>query len=370
LSSPDVKVAFVHDWLDSYRGGERVLEALLELYPNAPIYTMFYDRHDLPQTITSRKIIVPALINKFQKSRKLLLPILPRVVESFDLSSYDLIISSSSCVAKGCLPRIGAKHLSYIHSPMRYIWDQRSHYFGKIDKTPILKQAADIMINRLRKWDQTSNDRVNEFVANSHFVADRIKRHYNRSAKVIFPPVNVEDCSQKLVAESDRSFYVAAGAFVPYKRFDLAIKAFMGRKEKLIVMGSGPLEASLKSLAAEASNIEFLVAPPREQFIATLQHAKALVFPCIEDFGITSIEALASGTPVIACDQGGALDYVTEGKTGLFCKPDDLTSLSQAIDKFAKIEFDRRYLQDYARAFSKPNFLVKIRQVIEDMLRS
>ena len=370
LKPTKIRVALVHDWLVSYRGGEKVLEALAELFPDAPIYTLFYQPKALPESLTSRKIIYPRGLNLLRPLRKLLLPILPAAIEAFDLNGYDLIVSTSSCVAKGVLPGPSAKHLCYIHSPMRYAWDQREHYFGRWLKMPIIGMVIEWMLARLRLWDVASSSRVDQFVANSHFVAQRVKRYYGREAAVVAPPVELENYKADAIPLHERKYFIAAGAFVPYKRFDIAIRAFKNRKEKLVVMGSGPMARKLQILAGSSPNIKFKIAPNHQEWITLMRHAKALVFPCVEDFGITAIEALAAGTPVIAANAGGALDYIVHNKNGWLLTPEELTKLGTWLNHFEEQTLDPSQVQSTAANYSKDAFLGKMKREITDLMGS
>ena len=363
------KVAFVHDWLVTYRGGEKVLAELLKLFPNAPIYTLFYDPDAMPDNINMHPIHLPGNVNRFRKWRKAMLPLLPSLIESFDLSDYDLVISTSSCVAKGVIPGPGAVHVSYIHSPMRYIWDQKKFYLSSLRKIPGIHLAIEILSSYLRSWDYTSNHRVDFFAANSHFVKDRIKRFYNRDATVIHPPVTLNvataEVSQKLLEHRKQKgpYFIIAGAFVSYKRFDLAIKACKLAKARLVIAGSGPEEKNLRTLA-DGKNCEFFIKPAAEHWQSLLAGAEAFLFPGVEDFGITPVEALALGTPIIAFARGGALDFVTENETGTFFFEQTPEALADTIKAFAKASFDRAKLQAKAESFSREVFIKKFQNLL------
>lgn len=352
-----MRVAYVHDWLVTYRGGEKVLEALLDVYPDAPVYTLFYKPEAMPESIRKRDVRFPKWLNFFQSFRKILLPLLPSAIESLPLEDYDLIISTSSCVAKGVMTAPDARHLCYIHSPMRYIWDQRRFYLVPHRNYSPREFLIHLMSQKLRIWDVTSNHRVDSFVANSSFVAKRVGRYYGREASVIHPPVSVERFAPRSVVKQD--YFLAAGAFVSYKRFDLAIRACEELGVRLIIAGSGPDESKLRRLAGK--HTEFVIKPDAAQWVRLFQEAKGFLFPGVEDFGITAIEALAAQTPIIALRAGGALDFVKEGLTGIFFDEDSVESLKDAISRFHLRDFDLGRIQTFAEDFSKARFQERIR---------
>lgn len=356
-----MKVAFVHDWLITYRGGEKVLESLLKLFPSAPIYTLFYDRRAMPDSIRQRQVIAPAILQPWQKMRKAMLPLLPAMIESFDLSDYDLIISTSSCVAKGVVPGPTTKHLCYIHSPMRYIWDQREHYLSTLPLPGLTRPLYHLLSTRLRLWDTVSAQRVDTFIANSHFVAQRVKKFYGRSATVIAPPVPQQRFA-KVQALPKQDFFLVLGAFVPYKRLDLAIQACEAQQVPLVVAGSGPEESRLRRLAGK--NTKFVINPSDLEAEKLLATARGFLFPGVEDFGMTAVESLACGTPVIAFDQGGARDIVEDGVTGIFFSEQTPESLGAAIQRLNRHPLTPATLRQKAEQFSEENFLTQIRQLL------
>lgn len=364
-----VKVAFVHDWLVTYRGGERVLEALLELYPEAPIFTLFYDAAKMPSSISTKKIITPPGLAFFGSARKALLPFLPAAIESFDLAEYDLVISTSSCVAKGCVPGPNTKHISYIHSPMRYIWDQKEHYFAGFKKIPLLNWLAEIVATKLRLWDTVSAARVDRFIANSAFVAQRVQRYYRREATVIHPPVDLQGLAPKERAANHTPYFLAAGAWVSYKRFDLAIAACRLAGKKLIIAGSGPMEAQLTAMAS-GKDVEIRKSPSREQWISLMQGAEALLFPGTEDFGITAIEALACGTPVLAHRSGGALDFIEENVNGVFFDSFSSENLAAALKLFDRKRFNTEKVAATATKYSREQFIQRFKEELRSFLQT
>jgi glycosyltransferase involved in cell wall biosynthesis len=359
-----LRVAIVHDWLVTWRGGEKVLEALASIYPDAPIYTLFCKPQILPETLRHRNIIVHPAANRLAFLRKALLPVLPVWIESFDLNEFDLVISTSSCVAKGVIPRPDARHVCYIHSPMRYVWDQRELYLGRVFRLPILGFMARALTTALRVWDVASSARVDLFVANSTFVQQRVRKYYGRGAVVIPPPV---DTNRFITKDSPKKegYLLAAGAFVGYKRFDLAIAACEKLGRKLVVAGQGPLLGSLRGQAGRHTTV--IDAPDDATWRKLMLGADGFLFPGVEDFGITAIEAMASGTPLIALKKGGALDFVREGETGVFFDNETVDSLCDAIGKFDRIKWDISALRDFAGRFSREVFTAKMRATIEEL---
>jgi glycosyltransferase involved in cell wall biosynthesis len=360
-----LRVAFVHDWLVTWRGGEKVLAALLNLYPDAPIYTLFYDSSKMPSEINRRRIVPHPMANGLKPFRKALLPLMPIWIESFSLESYDLIISTSSCVAKGAMVGPHTKHLCYIHSPMRYVWDQRDEYLGKVRRLPLLGFFIEAGCALLRLWDTTSAQRVNVYIANSRFVRHRVRKYYGQEAVVIHPPIEVERFRpHKHVVK--KGYFLAAGALVGYKRFDLAIAACNALKLPLIIAGDGPELNKLKRMAGPT--IQFAVSPDDETWVKLLQEAKGLIFPGVEDFGMTAVEAMAAGTPVIALKSGGALDFMVDTVTGLFFKESNVESLKQALGRFDEHHWNVDVLVRHADAFGTENFIKNIRRQLETLL--
>ncbi|QDV24715.1 glycosyltransferase [Aureliella helgolandensis] len=367
-----MRVAYVHDWLVSHRGGEKVLETLLELYPAAPVYTMFHDARRMPETINSRRIICPRGLWPFRRIRKALLPILPSIMESFPLQDFDLIISTSSCVAKGVIPGPYAKHLCYLHSPMRYVWDQRFEYIGGLKRIPLASPLIQFASSQLRTWDVASQHRVDKYFVNSTFVKKRTEKYYGRhDAEVLAPPIEMVRFSNarqtaRIVAEP---YFLAAGALVSYKRFDLAIEAAQRAGVQLVVAGDGPYLSHLRSQAGPKgrSHIRFEVRPNDQRWDSLLAHAEALIFPGIEDFGMIAIESMAAGTPVIAASQGGALDFIIPGQTGLLFPPNDLESLTKIMRNFRASSIDLPSIQSLETLYGKSRFLNRISGAIQEL---
>jgi glycosyltransferase involved in cell wall biosynthesis len=302
-----VKVAFVHDWLNGMRGGERCLEALCELYPEAPIFTLFYVKGSVSRTI-ERHPIVPSLLSHFPFVARLYryyLPLFPLIIQAFDLRGYDLILSSSHCVAKGITVPPHACHVSYVHTPMRYIWDQYDAYFGQGRCSKIAQFVMSMFRKRLQQWDVQSNAHVHCFIANSYNVAERIQRQYGRSACVVYPPVDWQGFQ---ASHSHEGFYLMVAAFAPYKKVDLAIEAANELGIPLKIIGHGQDEKRLKQMAGPS--VEFLGWQPDHRVRECYTRCLAVLFPGEEDFGIVPVEAMAAGKPVIAYGKGGVLETV------------------------------------------------------------
>jgi glycosyltransferase involved in cell wall biosynthesis len=317
------------------------------------------------QDILEKRDIRTSFIQKFpflKKRYRFYLPFFPLAAELFDLREYELVISSSHCVAKGVIPHPEALHISYIHSPMRYAWNQYFAYFSPEQLSFFSRLFIPPVVHRLRVWDVCSSARVDYFIANSENVAQRIKKYYRRDADIIYPPADT-DFFIPADQEPAREYYLVVSALVPYKRIDLAIEAFNRRRWPLKVVGTGPEYRKLKKLAKP--NIEFLGHVPAQSLRSLYQGAKALLFPGEEDFGLTALEAQACGTPVIACGRGGAKETVIAGKTGLFFLELTVASLESALDKFKGLEFNKAIIRSQAMRFSRAAFKEKMTSYFE-----
>lgn len=348
-----MKVAIVHDWLTGMRGGEKVLEVLCELFPQADVYTLVYMPHKMSDTINRMNVITSPL-QKFpgiERKYRYYLPLMPVMIERFNLTDYDLIISSSHCVAKGIRFKKGIRHICYCHTPMRYIWDMYSDYFGNAS-LPV-RAVIKIFLKYLRNWDIRSSRRVNCFIANSKTVQERIKRIYDRDSIVIYPPVDTDRFYYK-ENEERSDYFLFVGAFAAYKRVDLVVDVFNESNEKLIIIGNGRGFDSIRKNARD--NITFPGWLEDEEMRCYYARAKALIFPGLEDFGIVPVEAMACGTPVIAFEQGGATETVSEGITGTFFNEQTKNSLHEAIKRFDILKFNRNILRDHALKFSRSKF--------------
>ncbi|MBV9493433.1 MAG: glycosyltransferase [Acidobacteria bacterium] len=342
------RVAVVHDWLTGMRGGEAVLEAILDLFPNAELFTLFHFRGSVSEKIEARTIHTSFLQSVAQRvsDYRQLLPLYPRAARSLDLRGFDLVVSSSHCVAKGVHAR-GARHITYCHTPMRYMWDRFDDYFPK--SKPALRLAASALRPWLQRWDRDTRG-VTQFLANSRFVAKRIETYYGRSADIVPPFVDERFLRPPLQNERE-DFHLIVSALVPYKKIELAIES--GRKIEII--GGGPLLRKLQRQAGP--NVRFLGPVSRDRIIERLSRARSLILPGIEDFGITPLEAMALGTPVVALGQGGVLDTVVHGRTGILFEEPMVDSLLRALDAVESRSWDREALRAHAASFSRERFL-------------
>ncbi|MAM63148.1 glycosyltransferase [Maritimibacter sp. UBA3975] len=361
------RVAIIHYWLVGMRGGEKVLESLLRMFPEAEIFTHAYDPSKVSELIRSKTVHLTS-VGRLPFSTRLYqnyLTRMPRALEEIDLSGFDLVLSSESGPAKGVIPAPDALHLCYTHSPMRYLWDQYHVYHAAAG--PLKRALMPRMVHELRKWDVTSAARVDAFMANSTHVQARINKYWRRDARVVHPPVAVDDFAPATAAERG-GFYLWAGELAGYKRPDIAIEAFNRLGKPLYVIG-GP-DKTAKALAATANeNIRFLGRVPFEKLKAYMAACKALVFPGEEDFGLVPVEAMAAGRPVIAMARGGVLDTVVHGRTGLLYEQADAEGLMAAVEAFEAERYDDldpATLTAHARQFDEGNFRRGIASVLRE----
>jgi glycosyltransferase involved in cell wall biosynthesis len=343
-------VAIVHDWLVGMRGGEKVLEVLCELFPGAAIFTLVHNRGSVAQAIERFPIRTSILQHiPFGRSHyRYFLPLFPAAVRGLETRGFRYVISSSHAAAKGVGIGRGAVHVCYCHTPMRYIWDQYSNYFGP-GRAPLpVRAAMGAMVGSLRKWDVATSASVGHFIANSRAVQERIKRLYNRDSTVIHPPVDLGRFEESRLAGE---YYLVVSALVPYKRIDVAVRAFAECSERLVVVGAGPEEKRLRSIAG--TNVEFKGWVPDAALAECYARSKALIFPGEEDFGIAPVEAMACGKPVIAYARGGALETVIEGRTGVFFGEQTPASLLEAVRRFERLSFDGGSIRTHARQFGR-----------------
>jgi glycosyltransferase involved in cell wall biosynthesis len=354
-----LKVALVHDWLTGQRGGEKVLEALAEIFPEAPIYTLFHFKGSQAEAIEKKRIETSFLQKApfLRRHYRWYLPLYPLAVELFNLQDYDVVLSSSHCVAKGVIPPPEALHLSYVHSPVRYAWNQYDAYFSSRRLSPLTRPIIPSRIHKLRIWDVTSSARVDHFVANSRAVARRIEKYYRRSAEVIHPPVDTGFFHPADV-ESPRDFDLIVSALVPYKKIDIAIAAYNRLGHPLKIVGDGPEEKNLRRLAGP--NVALLGGRSSAELLELYRGARLVIMPGEEDFGISAVEAQACGTPVVAYGRGGALETVLDGRTGLLFPDLNPDGILTALDKFRTLEFNTSTLRAHALGFGRDVFKDRI----------
>lgn len=356
-----MRVAIVHDYLNQYGGAERVLEALHELYPDAPVYTSIYDPDAMPAHYRGwdiRTSFMQRLPGWRRHFRRYFL-LYPSAFESFDLSAYDLIISSSSAYAKGIIPRPGAVHVCYCHTPMRFAWRTKD-YVEREAIGGLQGAILPLALTYVRLWDAVTTARVDVFACNSHEVAARIRRFYGRESVVIPPPVDLPPYQPQPGAD----FYLAGGRLIPYKRLELAVEAFSRLGLPLKIFGHGRDRERLERMAGP--NVEFLgwvdEAARRELFA----RCRAFIFPGEEDFGITPLEAMAAGRPVIAYAAGGALETVVEGLTGRFFHEQSAAALAAAVARSRVDSYDPDAIRRHAEGFGAAVFLERMRNLIAD----
>lgn len=358
-----MRIALVHDYLVQYGGAERVLECFSELFPYAPIYTLVYDPAAMHGVFADRDIRTSRLqkLRLARKYHRFFPPLMPLAAEEFDFSLYDVVLSDSASFAKGILTRPETLHISYVHTPMRYAWDDCQKYTQEFGFPRIVKKIVPFAMNAIRLWDRSSADRVDHFIANSTFVARRIKKYYRKDAVVIHPPVTVEKFS---VREKTRAgYFLMVGRLIAYKRHDIAIRAFNALGLPLKIIGRGPELHRLKKMAK--SNIEFLGRVPEEDLPRYYAQCRAFLFPQEEDFGIVAIEALAAGRPVIAYRGGDIVEHLVEGKHGIFFDVQTPEAIVSAVRRFRDVDYDADSIRRAAQPFDREIFKRKIKQYIE-----
>jgi glycosyltransferase involved in cell wall biosynthesis len=361
---PKMRVALVHDWLETFGGSERVLEQLLLCFPSADVFAVVDFLSEEDRKFLKGTKVHTSFIQRLPAARRIFrhyLGLMPIAVQQFDLSAYDLIISSSHAVAKGVLTGPDQLHISYVHTPMRYIWDLQHQYLNYAKLTRGLKAIyIRWLFGRLREWDVSSSHQVDHFLANSSYIARRIRKAYGRHADVIHPPVDLD----RFVLGTERDdYYLLATRFVPYKCAEMVVESFRNQPgRRLVVVGDGPENARVRAAAGNATNITFLGMVPGPKLVDLMQRARAAVFAAEEDFGITMVEAQACGTPVIAFRRGGAADIIRSGETdsptGVLFDHQEPHSLHAAVDAFESIEtmITREMCRANADRFSQGRF--------------
>ena len=359
----DLKVALIHDWLTGQRGGEKVLEVLCEIFPEAPIFTLFHIPGTQIKEVEEREIHTSFLQRMpfLRKKYRFYLPMFPLAVELFDLQDFDMVVSSSHCVAKGAIPRPDALHVCYIHSPVRYAWNQYFSYFSPQKLGFFSRKVVPFSIHRLRLWDESSSHRVDHFIANSKATAQRVKKYYRRESQGIYPPVESNFFRPD---EKQEDYFLIVSALVPYKKVDLAIQAFNLNGRILKIVGQGPEYKRLKKMSR--ANIQFLGSIDKDSLLKTYQQARALIMPGEEDLGINALEAQACGIPVVSYSRGGALETVISGETGVFFSSLSTDSLTAALDKLETITFNKETIRAHALNYSRDKFKDKINVFLQE----
>jgi len=356
----------VHDYLVQYGGAERVLERLLEIYPQAPIYTLLYNPKALApalrRKLSKRKIITSSL-QKFPGAKKhhRFYPLLmPYMIEQFDLRNYDIVISDTTSFAKGLILSPQTLHICYCHTPLRYAWDNSQGYIRSYKHFSLLKPFVKWGVHYIRIWDRQAAQRVDYYLTNSYFVKKRIKKYYHHDAKVVYPPIATKNFKSSLKI---KNYYLLVNRLLPYKRTDIAIKAFNKLKLPLVIVGEGPSKRMLKKMAY--GNIKFLGNIYGKNLKKLYQQCQALIFPQEEDFGIAPVEVMASGRPIIAHKKGGALETVKENVNGIFFSQQTAESLIEAIKKFQTTRFSCQKIIKSVQKFDESNFKKQIETFVK-----
>jgi glycosyltransferase involved in cell wall biosynthesis len=366
LQTKDIKIALVHDFLTDFGGAERVLKVLSEMFPGAPIYTLLYDKEKMRGRF-SKKVIHASFLQRFprflRRRKKWLLPLMPVAPEIFDLRDFDLVLSSSGAWSKGIVTRVNTIHIAYVHSPMRFVWDANSEYLGQQKKSRSLGVCVRFIMNYLRIWDKAAADRPDFLIANSKYTQKRIKKYYGKESTLIYPPVGMELHSENSAGQ-DRNYFLVVSRLSPYKKIDAVVEAFNKLGLPLVVIGEGQQEKYLRSIAAE--NVKIMGYQSDEKIAEYYAGARAFVFAGVDDFGLSPVEAMAHGVPVLAIRKGGALEIVEEGKTGEFFDAATPEVIADGVRRFVENEqnYDRQIIMKSAEKFSKDRFIREFEEYI------
>jgi glycosyltransferase involved in cell wall biosynthesis len=376
---PEPRVAIVHDWIVSMRGAERVLESLCRIYPRAHIFTLRFDRRNLSPDILSHPV-TPSFVDTLARvlplgraGFRLLLPLFPRAIESFRLDGYDLVISSSHSVAKGARPAPGALHVSYVHSPMRYVWEAEGEYTAHAPGGALGRAAFAATATYLRRWDLATTSRASVLIANSRYTEQRIRRYYGRDATIIEPPVDTARFARipdppplptSPAAGGSEPLYLCVSALVPYKRVELAVRAFAGRRGRLVVVGDGSDRDRLARLAGP--NVELRGRVDDAELDALYARCHAVIHPALDDFGIVPVEAMAAGRPVVAFAEGGVADSIREGEGGVVFTQPSPEAVGAAVDRLEQTRFDPARLRALAQRFDRNAFERRFADFVDD----
>lgn len=375
MNKNNLKVALVHDFLVQYGGAERILEVFCAMFPEAPIYTLLYDRGKMRGKFANKEI-VPSFLQKFPKFLRKryqgLLPLMPTAPETFNLRDFDLVISSSGAWVKGIVTRLNTIHISYMHSPMRFVWDESEEYLHQQKKPSGLNFLARIVFNYVRVWDKVAADRPDHLIANSKYTQARIKKYYGRESVVIYPPVDIKFQIQNSKSTSREllpaNYFLVVSRLSPYKKIDAVVEAFNKLGLPLIIIGEGSQEKYLRKIAK--SNIRFLGWQSDEKLQAYFSNARAFIFAGLDDFGMAPVEAMAAGVPVLAIRQGGALETVIEGETGEFFDAATPEVIADGVRRLMENEknYDKNFIANRAREFSKERFTKEFMEYVKKVV--
>lgn len=363
-----MEVALVHDILVKLGGGERVLKCLSDMFPKAPIYTLLYDEAKVGRVFPKNRV-KPSYLQDYpafiRNRRRYLFPKMPKAIESMDFSGYDLVISSSSAFAHGIVTNTDTKHLCYCHSPMRYAWDWTHEYMGEQHVGPLKRAAIRHLLKKVRMWDYYAADRPDHYLANSENVRRRIQKYYRQDATVLYPPVDVESFK---VTPEHQNYFLIVSTITPYKNIGLAVNLFNKVRKKLVIIGDGSDRKRLEQLAGP--NIDFLGFKPDEVVREYMQNCRAFIFPGEEDFGITPVEAMSCGKPVLAYGKGGVLETVVPGKTGEFFEETTISSMENGLARLLASEtrYDSKRIRQHAEFFAQANFEEGMKDIIEKIV--
>lgn len=364
------KIALVHEYLIRFGGAEQVLRSLANIFPDSPIYTLLHDPKRMGEYFKDKEIhtsFLQSFPKVLRKRHKYLLPFLPTAPETFDLRDFDIVLSSSSAFAKGVITKPKTIHVCYCHAPMTFAHDYYHMYIEEQNRSWPIRKATRLLMHYVRMWDSVSSDRVDHFIANSKITQDRIKKNYNRDSVVIYPPVDVDSI---IPQKEHRSYFLIVSQLTPYKRIDIAVQAFNKLRLPLIIIGEGPQRKQLEKMAQ--SNIKFLGFLPEEKIQAYYRNARAFIFPGQDDFGITAVEAMAAGKPVLAYKGGGTLETVVEGITGEFFNELNPEILADGIRRLSANEknYDMSAIRKHSEKFSRPRFEKEIKEFIDGIIKN
>jgi len=360
-----MKVALIHDHLAQDGGAESTLRVFAEMFPEAPIYTLLYDQKYLDKYYQGRRVDA-SIIQRLPggvKHYQWYMPFMPMAVEFFDLGEYDLVLSDSSSFAKGVITKPNTLHINYCHTPTRYLWSDTHEYINELKYNKYFKKIISLVLNYVRIWDRQAADRVDFFITNSKTSQARIAKYYRRDSKIIYPHVELEKFH---VSEKIEDFFLAGCRLVPYKRIDIVVEAFKQIPDKkLKVFGDGIDRERLQKIAGNASNIEFLGRVSNEKRSDLFSKCQAFINPQVEDFGITVVEAMASGRPVISFAKGGALETIIEGQTGEFFAEQTPEAIVSAVKNFNPVKYDSAFIHNHATKFSEERFKREMKELID-----